>query len=93
MSAASVDELEPQTRLELVIELGFAERELERAGTGFIARGRRARGHGCIADAITLGVVRGRLEAGQTTDELAGLFLAAAHTLVRRAVDELEAGA
>lgn len=87
------DELEPQTRLELVLELRFAEHELERAGTGFLARGQRQRGHGCIVDATTLGLVRGRLEAGTTTDGLGRLFLDAAHELVRRASAELEAGA
>jgi hypothetical protein len=85
------EELEPRGTFELVVELRFVEYELERLAGGLLATGQRVTAHACLADAATLGTIRGRLEAGQTTDELAGLFLAAAHTIRDRRLDELEA--
>jgi hypothetical protein len=88
---SAVDELAPQTRLELVIELRFASHELMRQGTAHIVNGRRPAGHACVVDSITLDVLVARLEEGTMSDELAGLFLAAARELIRRRELELEA--
>jgi hypothetical protein len=86
-----VDELEPQTPLELAIELRFASHELMRAGTGLIVRGARPAGSRCIVDSITLDTLVARLEDGGMSAGMAGLFLEAARIIVERAERELEA--
>lgn len=86
-----MDELAPQGRFEISVELRFAEYELQRAAGAFLARDLRARGHGCMVDATTLGVIRERLDAGTTTPAMAGLFLDAARTMLGRVTDELGA--
>jgi hypothetical protein len=88
---ATADELEPIGAFELGVELRFVELELERIATGLLVVGDRRAAHGCLADARTLELVLARLENGQTTAELAGLFLAAGRTLTERRLVELEA--
>lgn len=89
--SAERDELEPQTRLELIIELRFASHELMRLGTAHIVNGRRPAGHSCVVDSITLDALVGRLEEGTMSDELARDFLAAARSVIARRELELEA--
>lgn len=84
MSACELAELEPRGAFELAVEMRFTEYELERLATGLLTVNRRTAAFACLADASTLGSVRARLEAGQTTDELAGLFLDAARIVAGR---------